>query len=109
TRLAERARRTFAKHGVECDLIFTERAGHGAELSLHHAPHYDAVFVLGGDGTVMEVASALSGSETPIGVLAGGTGNLLARALGIPLDVRHAVPALLDGSLQELDLGRFAS
>ncbi len=107
--LAERARRTFAKRSIECDLVFTERAGHAAELSLHHAPNYDAVFVLGGDGTVMEVAGALAGSETPIGVLAGGTGNLLARALGIPLGMRQAVPSLLDGAVQEIDLGRFES
>ncbi|HEX3867562.1 MAG TPA: diacylglycerol kinase family protein [Gemmatimonadaceae bacterium] len=109
TQLAEHARRTFAARSIECDVMFTERTGHAAELSLHHAPHYDAVFVLGGDGTVMEVASALSGSDTPIGVLAGGTGNLLARALGIPLNIRRAVPTLLDGAVVQIDLGRFDS
>lgn len=74
-----------------------------------HAPHYDAVFVMGGDGTVMEVAGALAGSPIAIGVLAGGTGNLLARALKIPLEVRHAVAALLDGVEVPIDLGRFDS
>jgi diacylglycerol kinase (ATP) len=106
-RLAEHARQALASRSVECDLVFTNAPGHAAELALQHAPHYDAVFVLGGDGTVMEVAGALAGTRTPIGVLAGGTGNLMARALGIPLSVRRAVGALLDGGELVIDLGRF--
>jgi YegS/Rv2252/BmrU family lipid kinase len=108
-RLAERARRAFARRDVACDLIFTERPGHGAELAARHAPEYDAVFALGGDGTVMEIAGALSGTDARIGVLAGGTGNLLARALGIPLSVPKAVDRLLDGGESLIDLGRFPS
>jgi YegS/Rv2252/BmrU family lipid kinase len=108
-RLADRARRSFVRRDVSCDLVFTERPGHGAELASHHAPHYDAIFALGGDGTVMEVAGALSGTNAIIGVLAGGTGNLLARALGIPLSVPKAVDRLLDGGEQLIDLGRFPS
>jgi YegS/Rv2252/BmrU family lipid kinase len=89
-------------------LVFTERPGHAAELAASHAHAYDAVFVVGGDGTVMEVAAALAShaSETPIGVLAGGTGNLVARAFGIPLSVSKAVPALLAGVERRVDLGR---
>jgi diacylglycerol kinase (ATP) len=107
--LAKLARAALATHGVETDVLFTERPGHATELASAHGRRYDAVFVLGGDGTVMEVAGALAGTETPIGVLAGGTGNLLARALGIPLSVRRAVPALLDGDQLLIDLGRFES
>lgn len=107
--LAEVARNTFREHTIECDIVFTQRPGHAAELALHHAPHYDAVFALGGDGTVMEVGGALAGTDTPVGVLAGGTGNLLARALGIPLSVKRAVPALVGGNQLQIDLGRFES
>jgi YegS/Rv2252/BmrU family lipid kinase len=108
-RLATQAREALTARSVECDVVFTERAGHAAELALAHAPHYDVVFVLGGDGTVMEVGGALAGTSTAIGVLAGGTGNLLARALGIPLSVRRAVSELLDGEELLIDLGRFDS
>jgi YegS/Rv2252/BmrU family lipid kinase len=107
--LATRASRSFARRNVACDIIFTDRPGHGAELAVEHAPRYDAVFALGGDGTVMEVAGALAGSDVAVGVLAGGTGNLLARALGIPLAIRRAVDALLDGEELRIDLGRFPS
>jgi diacylglycerol kinase (ATP) len=108
-RLAEHARQALGGRSVECDLVFTNAPGHAAELALQHAPHYDAVFVLGGDGTVMEVAGALAGTQTPIGVLAGGTGNLMARALGIPLSVGRAVGALLEGGELVIDLGRFSN
>jgi diacylglycerol kinase family enzyme len=57
----------------------------------------------------MEAAGALAGTTCPLGVLAGGTGNLLARALGIPLDPRRAVPMLLSGEELHIDLGRIVS
>lgn len=57
----------------------------------------------------MEVAGALAGTDTRVGVLAGGTGNLMARALGIPLSVRRAVDKLVDGDELLIDLGRFDS
>jgi len=108
-RLAEHARMALASRSVECDVVFTERPGHAAELASRFAPQYDAVFALGGDGTVMEVAGALAGTNVRVGVLAGGTGNLLARALGIPLSVKHAVRSLLEGGEIFIDVGRFES
>jgi diacylglycerol kinase (ATP) len=110
-RLAGHAQRALTDRSIDCDLVFTERPGHAAELAASHAHAYDAVFVVGGDGTVMEVAAALAShsSETPVGVLAGGTGNLVARAFGIPLSVSKAVPALLDGVERRVDLGRLDS
>ena len=68
----------------------------------------DTVFVLGGDGTVMEVVGALAKSGRSVGILPGGTGNQLARLLGIPLDVRAAVGALHRSETRQWDLGRLA-
>lgn len=105
-RLAVLARAAIQARGVECDLSLTERPGHAAELASDHGRHYDALFAVGGDGTAAEVAGALAGTDTPVGVLPGGTGNLLARSLGIPLTLRRAVDALLDGQAIAIDLGR---
>jgi YegS/Rv2252/BmrU family lipid kinase len=91
--------------GVECDAVITERTGHARELSAARAHEYDVVFTLGGDGTAMEVAGALAHSGIPIAVLPGGTGNLLSRALGVPRRVKKAVPALLNGTVRQIDLG----
>ena len=101
-----RAVAALQKAGVHCDVVFTERSGHAAEIVSERSAAYDAVFTLGGDGTAMEAAGALAGTMRPLGVLAGGTGNLLARAVGIPLDPKRAVPKLLGGEELHIDLGR---
>jgi diacylglycerol kinase (ATP) len=107
-RLAKRATQALASRSIEYRLVLTERPGHAAELATRHAPDFDVLFVLGGDGTVMEVASALAEArmDARVGVLAGGTGNLVARALGIPLSVPKAIDALVEGDELLIDLGR---
>lgn len=107
--LVERARQAVQRAGATCDVVLTERAGHAGELAVACAPHADVVLTLGGDGTAMEVVGALAGTGMPIGLLAGGTGNQVVRALGIPLSVERAVAALLAGEERAIDLGRLAS
>jgi diacylglycerol kinase (ATP) len=104
-RFVEDARRAITASGATCDVILTERAGHARQISETRGRDYDVVFALGGDGTAMEVAGALAGTSIPIGVLPGGTGNLLARALGISRDINRAVPELMAGRVRQIDLG----
>jgi diacylglycerol kinase (ATP) len=104
-RLTERARQSIIDAGATCDVAYTERSGHAREIAHTRWRDYDVVFTLGGDGTAMEVAGALATAEVPIGVLPGGTGNLLSRALGIPQDVGRAIAALMAGSVRRIDLG----
>jgi YegS/Rv2252/BmrU family lipid kinase len=103
--LLEEALAAFRAASVPADFFQTEEIGHGGAIARELAPRYDATFTLGGDGTADEVIGALAGTGLPVGVLPGGTGNLLARTLGTPLSVRRAVPALLDGEAIRCDLG----
>jgi YegS/Rv2252/BmrU family lipid kinase len=105
-RVRGRVLKAFADAGVVCDAMETEAPGHAAVLARTHAGNYDAVFPLGGDGTLMEVRSALAYVGPPVGVLAGGTANVVARTLGIPLNPSRAIPLLLAGEEAKLDLGR---
>jgi YegS/Rv2252/BmrU family lipid kinase len=70
------------------------------------ADRMDAVCVFGGDGTTMQAASALVGTEVMLGVIPGGTGNLLARNLRMPSHPVRAAAALLGANARPLDLGR---
>lgn len=97
----------FTRLGFTPRLHRTEAAGHAAKIAAAEAGEGN-VFVLGGDGTVMEVVGALVGRENAVGVLPGGTGNQLARHLRIPLSVPRAVAALADAESVNLDLGRLA-
>jgi len=103
--LEQRARDAFRAAGVDVEVIVTTHAGHAAVVATERAPGVAAVFTLGGDGTAMEVIGALAHTGTPVGVLPGGTGNLVARALRTPRRIERAVPALLAGDLASVDLG----
>jgi diacylglycerol kinase (ATP) len=104
-----KAVRAFAEAGVHCDAMKTESPGHGARLALDLANGYDAVFTLGGDGTAIEVMGALAHAGPPLGVLPGGTANVVARTLGVPRNVGRAVHRLLDADEARIDLGRLST
>jgi YegS/Rv2252/BmrU family lipid kinase len=92
--------------GLAPRLHRTTAPGDAARLAVAEAgPADEPVLVLGGDGTVMEVVGALVGRGTAVGILPGGTGNQLARHLGIPLDVGRALRALGGAASTTMDLG----
>jgi YegS/Rv2252/BmrU family lipid kinase len=65
----------------------------------------DLVIACGGDGTVTACASGLVDSGVPLAVIPVGTGNILARNLGLPIAPRHALAVALTGRNRELDVG----
>ena len=102
----------FRMAGIDCEIAETNAPAHATELVRARLSStragVDAVFTLGGDGTAMEVATALADQPDapPLGILALGTANVLARSLGIPLRPAQAVRALLGAPIVAIDLGR---
>jgi YegS/Rv2252/BmrU family lipid kinase len=64
----------------------------------------DLVVAQGGDGTVMACVTGLAGSDVPLAVLPGGTGNLLAVNFDVPTDLEGAVEVALHGGRRRLDV-----
>lgn len=90
--LENRVRERLSRSGIRLDVRVTEYAGHGFEIAKEAvASGYDSVIAAGGDGTVNEIASALAGSETALGILPFGSGNGLARHLYGSIDVDNAI------------------
>jgi YegS/Rv2252/BmrU family lipid kinase len=98
---------TLRRGGWSVDLRATGGPGDARRFAAEAAATgHDVVAVFGGDGTTMQAAAALVGTDTALGILPGGTGNLLAGNLRIPMQPVRAATALLKGTPRPLDLGR---
>lgn len=87
-------------------VVSTEYKGHATELAREYAAQgYDAVIAVGGDGTVNETGCGLIGTDTALGIIPCGSGNGLARHLGIPMDPYKAVKWLDKSIFAEIDYG----
>ncbi|MCZ0961654.1 diacylglycerol/lipid kinase family protein [Paracoccus benzoatiresistens] len=67
---------------------------------------FDIVLAFGGDGTQAAVAGALTGTDTLMGVLPGGTFNYFARDLGVGETIEDALATLLDAKAKPVDVGQ---
>jgi YegS/Rv2252/BmrU family lipid kinase len=80
----------------------TQRGGHAGELAAAVDSNTSLVIAVGGDGTISQVANGLAGKELPMGIVPGGTGNDLARGLGIA-NYAAALSALRAGNVRRID------
>lgn len=92
--------------GIDLEILHTRHRGHGAELAGSAAADgKDIVVVAGGDGTVNEVASALMHTDTALGIIPCGSGNGLARSLGLPMDFDAAIDIIAKYKPCAIDCG----
>lgn len=98
--------RTLAAEGYSTDVRFTGGRGDATMFASEASDKgYYGVLTCGGDGTVNETARALCGSQTALGILPAGSGNGLARHLGIPMDVELAMEIVCQRNVVPSDYG----
>lgn len=99
-----RVRAWAAAHDVE--VIETKRPGHATELAAEVASDSGQIVVaVGGDGTMNEVAKALVNLPAALALVPCGSGNGLARHLGVPLQPDDALELVADGAPRVIDSG----
>jgi diacylglycerol kinase (ATP) len=106
-RVLEAVLRTCRREGFELEPVPTAAPGQATDLAgeLAREGRVEAVFALGGDGTAREVACGLLGSQTRLGILPGGTANLMALTLGLPRDPVAAAAVLCHAPARPFDVG----
>ena len=103
----ELAYRLVGDSGVSnlIDVATTERAGHAAELAAEYVSRgYERVIAWGGDGTINEAAGPLAGTTVILGIVPSGSGDGLARGLGLPLDPARSFGIAM-GPARPFDVG----
>jgi diacylglycerol kinase family enzyme len=94
------------------EAVDTAARGHATDLARAAvADGFDAVIAFGGDGTINEAAQSVVKTEVPIGIIPGGSTNVLARSLGIPRDPVEATAfvasRLRTDTTRRINVGRF--
>ncbi len=84
-------------------VVFTDGVAHATQIAREAANVFDMVVAVGGDGTVNEIASAIVGTNTTLGIIPFGSGNGLARFIGIPMDASKAIQSLTIGHVESID------
>jgi diacylglycerol kinase family enzyme len=96
------------------DVADTESRGHASELAREAVElGFEAVLAFGGDGTINEVAQDLVETDVAMGILPGGSTNVMARSLGIPSDpveaTAFAASHLRSGTKRRINVGRIGA
>jgi YegS/Rv2252/BmrU family lipid kinase len=87
----QRSVQTLASRGIEARLIATTGPGSAGAQALHQIEAgCDLIVAAGGDGTINEVANGMLHSSVPLAILPGGTANVLAREMRVPLRLERA-------------------
>jgi YegS/Rv2252/BmrU family lipid kinase len=104
------ARRRLEARGYRVTVENTHATGDGERLARAAVKAGVGVVIAhGGDGTAMDVGAALVGTSLPLGLLPGGTGNVLAGNLGIGRSFVAAADTIVAGATRIIDVGRLTT
>ncbi len=104
--IPEEVAAAFDQKKYDVVIRITGYPDHATEIAREAVKNrFTYVLTAGGDGTVNEVAKALVHSDTTLGIIPFGSGNGLARELGIPMDSEKAIDIILKGNRRTIDYG----
>jgi len=95
-----------SNQGWQVRLRETRKAGDATSFAREEAKRNDLIVAAGGDGTINEVMNGLVGTDTALGALPVGTGNVWVRELQQSLNPLHAARQLADGHVELVDVGQ---
>jgi diacylglycerol kinase (ATP) len=84
-------------------IVFSDSVSHARQIAFDAVNKFEVVVAVGGDGTVNEIASAIVGTGTCLGIIPFGSGNGLARFLNVPMDTEQAIKTLTKGKVEAID------
>ena len=85
------------KNKYDYTIVFTEYANHATELTMKAIEDgYEYIAAVGGDGTINEVAKCMIGKEQTLVIIPFGSGNGLARHLGLPFKVEKLIKDVIN-------------
>jgi len=94
------------KDKFDFEIIKTERHKHAIELTKQGIDSgCKAVIIVGGDGSINQVGATLAGTDVALGIIPAGSGNGLARSLGISLNPKKAVENINNFHFRTIDTG----
>lgn len=104
--VAAKVESRLAECGFDTDVRYTGGRGDATRLAREAVGEgYAGVLACGGDGTVNETARALCGEKTALGILPAGSGNGLARHIGIPVDIDLSLDIITKNNVIPVDYG----
>ncbi len=102
--IAEKIEAVLKERQVPYTAHYTEREGHATELARQLAGQgAQSVLAVGGDGTVIETATGLVGTQTALGIIPAGTGNDFIKTVGIPMNPMEALDFFLSHPARPVD------
>lgn len=108
--LLQRTIRTLRGQGIEARLIPTEASGTaGAQARREVESGVDLILAAGGDGTINEVASGMLFSGVPMAILPGGTANVLAREMRLPIHLDRVAQQISEFQPYPVSVGRLST
>lgn len=105
--LISQIEKTMDKYNRNYDILFTKEPKEAIKIAKQNVDNYEIIVAVGGDGTINEVAKGIiSVGRGILGIVPGGTGNDMAKSLGISMDPEKSLEMLNRGFKREIDIGK---